>query len=237
MRNLFLFGMLLSSVAIAEEPTRLVAFGDSTTATRGPLNVYAAVLQKELPARQFPVTVINAGVGGHNTDHARTRFEKDVLARNPDIVVIQFGINDAAIDVWKDPPATESRVSLDRYVQNLTDFVQTLKAAQVRVILMTPNPLQWTPGMRKLYGKPPYQPDQSTGFNVRLVHYSQKVRELAKTENVPLVDVERLFEEYGMQDGKSVDDLLLDGVHPNDSGHRLVADHLMTELLKLPSAH
>jgi len=234
MRNVLLLGLLLSPITLADEPTTLVAFGDSTTAIRGPLKIYAAILQTELPRQNFPVKVINAGIGGHNTDHARDRFEKDVLTHRPTIVVIQFGINDAAVDVWKDPPATESRVSIDRYVENLTHFVQTLNASQTRVVLMTPNPLRWTPKMKKLYGKPPYQPDQPTGFNILLTQYVQKVREVAKSNDVPLVDVNRLFEEYGQQEGQSVSDLLLDGVHPNDAGHRLVADHLMKQLLKLP---
>ena len=43
--------------------------------------------------------IINAGIGGHNTENARARLQKDVLSKNPDVVIIQFGINDAAIDV------------------------------------------------------------------------------------------------------------------------------------------
>lgn len=231
-----LLGLLMSPRIHADPPATVVAFGDSTTATRGPLKIYAGILQSELPERQFPVQVINAGIGGNNTDQARARFDRDVLAQSPDIVIIQFGINDAAVDVWKDPPATQPRVSIDAYVDNLRHFVQVLRSRSARVVLMTPNPMRWTPQMKQLYGKSPYAPDDVNGFNVLLTHYAQKVRDLAKAEHVPLVDVEHLFEEYGRQDGQSVSDLLLDGIHPNDSGHRLVADQLIQQLLKLPSA-
>ena len=211
----------------------IVTFGDSTTAARGELKVYADVLQDELPERGLDVRVINAGIGGHHTGNARERFENDVLSQNPDVVVIQFGINDAAVDVWKDPPATESRVSLTDYEKNLRHFVRVLVDRRTRVVLMTPNPLRWTPKMRDMYGKPPYLPNDVNGFNVKLASYAETMRQVASTEKVPLIDVYQRFEQFGMTDGQSVDDLLLDGIHPNEKGHRLVAD-LLTEVLVCP---
>ncbi len=222
---------------IAQEPKTLVAFGDSTTAKRGDLKIYAGSLQRELTQQGLPIRVVNAGVGGHNTDHARARFAADVLDHNPDIVVIQFGINDAAVDVWKDPPANKSRVSLERYVENLRHFVSTLKARKVQVILMTPNPLRWTPKMREMYGKPPYLPGEPNGFNIKLQEYAEAVRRMAKSEDVPLIDVYHGFEDYAKTHGNSVDDLLLDGIHPNERGHRLVADQLIAELLQQETAN
>ena len=98
---------------------------------------------------------------------------------------------------------------------------------------MTPNPLRWTPQMRKLYGKPPYQPDDTDGFNVKLKAYAEAMRRIAKTEQLPLIDVYQAFEEFGARDGQTVDDLLLDGIHPNERGQRIVADHLLAVLLKI----
>lgn len=236
MRLMFVLFVLSSSVAVAREPATLIAFGDSTTATRADLTIYAEILQRELPPEGLPVRVVNAGVGGHNTDHARARFESDVLDHDPDIVVIQFGINDAAIDVWKNPPATKSRVAMERYVENLRYFVRTLKARKVQVLLMTPNPLRWTPKMREMYGKPPYLSEEPNGFNVKLQQYAEAVRQITKSENVPLIDIYRNFEHYGKAEGNSVDDLLLDGIHPNEHGHRLVADQLIARLLKQQTA-
>jgi lysophospholipase L1-like esterase len=233
---LLLFAVSCNSLA-AQEPTTLVVFGDSTTAKRGELKIYAEILQEELPQKGLPVRVVNAGVGGNNTEHARTRFDKDVLGQNPGVVVVQFGINDAAVDVWKDPPATKSRVSILSYDKNLRHFVRTLKAYKTRIILMTPNPLRWTPKMRELYGKPPYLPNEVNGFNIKLEAYAETTRQIARTENVPLIDVYRSFEQFGTSEGQSVDDLLLDGIHPNERGHRLVADQLLALLLKPAEAN
>lgn len=200
---------------------RIVAFGDSTTAKRGPLKIYAALINQTLTN----ATVINAGIGGHNTDHARARFEKDVLAKTPDTVIIQFGINDAAVDVWKKPVATQPRVSIQRYEENLRHFVQTLKQRGTKIVLMTPNPIRWTPKLKARYGQAPYLGNDPDGFNVLLRDYATVMRKLAMNEEVSLVDVYATF-----QQSADIDGLLLDGMHPNDRGHRIVADLLLKKL-------
>lgn len=232
MTGICLGGIPWPGAAAAEEFT-IVAFGDSTTAPRGDLRVYADLLEEELPARGVPVRVINAGTGGNDTGHARSRFQKDVLSHNPDVVVIQFGINDAAVDVWKDPPSTVPRVSVADYEQNLRHFIRSLEEGGVSVVMMTPNPLRWTPKMRRMYGEPPYLPDDEDGYNVILRGYAEKVRRIAESDNVSLIDVYRIFEDLGKNEGASVEDLLLDGIHPNKAGHRLIADQLIGLLRKI----
>lgn len=212
----------------AAEPVRIVAFGDSTTAPRGNLVVYATLLERALnQTGSRPVSVINAGKGGNTTAAARQRFDADVLAGAPHLVIIQFGINDSTVDVWKTPPASASRVSLENYQANLRHFVMAARAAGAEVVLMTPNPLRWTPGLRKKYGHSPYDPVAPDGFNVVLANYAEAVRALAGELKVPLVDVARA---HGAQAGMT-DTLLLDGMHPNQAGHDLVAG-LLVELLR-----
>lgn len=198
----------------------VVAFGDSTTATRWALRVYSRVLREELPKKGVPVRVINVGVGGNNTVMARKRFQKDVLDRKPAVVIVQFGINDAAVDVWKTPAATEPRVSLKTYEANLRFFIKSIRAVGAKPILMTPNPLRWTPKLKKMYSKAPYVADDKDGFNVLLRQFAAKAREIARDEKVPLVDIYKAME-------STADELLLDGMHPNNKGQLLVAEKLM----------
>jgi lysophospholipase L1-like esterase len=220
--------------AAEPQPLRIVAFGDSTTAPRKTVKqVYADRLAELLPRQGVAVEVINAGVPGNTTEHARRRFDCDVLAKAPDLVILQFGINDSAVDVWRNPPAVDPRVSKDRYAKNLLHFVRTLKARQVRVVLMTANPLRWVANTKRLYGKPPYDPGDQDGFEATLPPYRQATRKIAEEEGVPLVDVFDAFVRYGKQKGRSVDDLLLDGMHPNDRGHRIVAELLTEQIVEI----
>jgi len=217
----------------AGAPVTIVAFGDSTTAERGSTQVYASLLQNELRH----VRVINAGVPGNTTDMARKRFEQDVLTHQPQIAILQFGINDAAVDVWKTPPVTEPRVSLERYEANMRYFVQTLKARNIRVVLMTANPLRWTPKLKEMYGRSPYQPQDPGGFNALLVPYCESARRVAQEEGAELLDAQRAFVEQAQKQGFTVDALLSDGMHPNDKGHRIVADLLRERILALVENH
>ena len=214
-------------------PIVLVAFGDSTTAVRNNLEVYATLLEKGLPTKGIQARVFNAGVGGNNTDDARLRFQTDVLNRNPDVVILQFGINDSAIDVWKQPPADQPRVPLKQYESNLRYFITSLKKRGVNVLLMTPNPLRWTSRLKALYDKAPYEPQNPDGMNQLLRLYTQTARKVALTEKVTLVDVAKAFEHYADDGRQSMDDLLLDGMHPNQQGHQLIADLLSPRIVEL----
>lgn len=221
-----LLWIILSSQANARPddlPQTIVAFGDSTTAARGSLEVYANLLPTSLGTVASPICVVNAGVGGNTTQDARKRFQKDVLDQKPGLVVIQFGINDSAVDVWRTPQASHPRVDLATYRKNLDYFCQTLKARDCRVVLMTPNPMQWTDKLKELYGKSPYDPNDVDGFNVLLKKYAEAVREVARKEKVILVDVYQEFESYAKQKKQSIENLLLDGMHPNERGHQLIA--------------
>jgi len=214
------------------KPFTLVAFGDSTTAPRevdgAALRVYADILQEDLVRRGIHGTVINAGVGGNNTDQARARFDTDVLAHHPDLVIIQFGLNDSCIDLWdgKDRP----RISRETYAANLRYFVESLRGRDCDVILMTANPMRWTAPLIKLYGRAPYDVNDPWGFNLTNREYGDAVRALAAELDVPLIDVYQRFYDYDGVAGQATEDLLLDGMHPNNRGHAMIADWLLKEM-------
>jgi lysophospholipase L1-like esterase len=233
---LFLAGLAGTGAALPA-PATIVVFGDSTTAERPPFTVYGQLLEQTLPARLHqPVRVINAGVRGNTTAMAAARFEQDVLAVRPDLVVIQFGINDATIDVWQKPPATEPRVALADYRANLRHFITAVRAQGANVVLMTPNPLGWTAQLQEMYGHPPYDVNDPDSLNLNLTKYAAAMRALAAEMNVPLVDVRRAHETWP---GGAAEPLVDDGMHPNQRGHelvaRLLADAIVGQHLLVPA--
>ena len=219
-----------SPKAAAPKPGGIIMFGDSTTAYRpGAVDkVYSVRVDEGLQSIGSSLNVHNAGMGGNTTREALKRLSKDVLAFKPRIVVIQFGINDSAVDVWKTPPAKESRVPVRESLQNLREMIAAIHAQKAKVILMTPNPLRWTPRLKTMYGKPPYNPDSVDGFeSATLAPYCEAIKKLAAELKVPLIDIHALYPDFAKQHNKTVDDLLLDGMHPNDLGHQLVAEQLV----------
>ena len=226
--------MMLSNVSCGSTSPRvekpllrtIVIFGDSTSAPRGNIRIFAAIIQEQLPGSQ----VFNAGVPGNTTRDALLRLDSDVISRHPQIVTILFGINDSAVDVWKG--ASQPRVPLAEYRANLLELIRRIRGSGATPILLTPNPVCWTPQLLKLYGTPPYEPQNPDGWNVLLRQYAQTVREIAAQEKTPLVDVDRLFRAYSTEPNHRLGDLLSDGMHPNDAGHRLIGDAIWSVLGK-----
>lgn len=211
-------------VPVPPKPGGIVMLGDSTTAERpGAVDkVYSERVAESLQAIGSSLSVYNSGVGSNTTKNARDRFARDVLAHKPRVVVIQFGLNDAAVDVWKRPPATAPRLSLAEYELNLRWMVATLRQSNVKPILMTTNPTRWTAKLRELYGKPPYRPEDADGFDAPvLAKYNETVKKLAQELAAPLVDI------HAALAAKNPDKLLLDGMHPNDAGHQIIAELLV----------
>jgi lysophospholipase L1-like esterase len=229
----FLLGVCLATAPVCATEPVIVAFGDSTTAARPPLSVYAELLPLRLAA-ELGVTVkmINAGVRGNTTEHARQRLATDVLAQQPDLVIIQFGINDSAMDVWKTPPETHTRVTKEGYRKNLEYFVAEIRRQRGQVMFMTPNPKQWSESMRQRYGRPPYQVDDPDGFNVNLRPFAQEMRFVAGELEVPLLDVMAAYDDSWRTNPEKA--LLSDGIHPNETGQQLVTDLLLAFLKERP---
>lgn len=221
--------------AAAPSSRGIIMFGDSTTALRpGSVEKVTSVrLYEALQSVGSSLTVANAGVGGNTTRDALARLERDVLVHQPRVVVINFGINDAAVDVWKNPPATGPRIALADYRKNLRSLVKAVQDQGGKVILVTPNPVCWTFSLRERYGRPPYQPEAADGFDAPVLEsYRVAMRELATELKIPLLDLPEVWHAHLAASGGEVDSLLLDGMHPNDAGHAVTAEALLPVVRK-----
>jgi lysophospholipase L1-like esterase len=225
----------------AHKTLRIVALGDSTTATAldwaPPIKeVYADCLPRSLAAHGISATVVNAGIGDTTTRDALARLDRDVRSHHPDLVVIQFGINDSWIDV--DQGSTAPRLTRTEYRDNLGKIIAILKSDGAQVVLMTPNPMRWAdPYYIKAFEEHPGLLDTHAprGIDRLLDLYAADVRDVAHQEQVPLVDVFAAFEDYGKVPGHSIDELLLagDGIHPNQAGQHLVCKLLTDRIAGL----
>ena len=221
MRNLCLGMMIILPCGVATAETKVVFLGDSVTKAVRPgvtaEQTFCFYFQKALRDSGLAVEAINAGIGGHTTADGLARFEKDVLDKRPDCVVIMFGLNDS----WIDSGKSTSRVTVSRYRDNLRTMIATLRAKEIKVVLMTPNPT--TP--------PTYEPTR----NATLKPYVEAVRELAASEKLGLIDVYRKYAELAIE-GVDLNTLFTDGIHPNPAGQKLIADMLVERFRSLLTA-
>jgi acyl-CoA thioesterase-1 len=84
-----------SDTAARDARPLIVCFGDSLTAGYGidPSASYPSDLQRRLDAAGYRYRVVNEGVSGNTTKDGLERIAR-VLARKPQIVVLEFGGND-----------------------------------------------------------------------------------------------------------------------------------------------
>ena len=112
---------------------KVVVFGDSIT--KGVFVEEEQAFPKLVEAKTG-LTVIGRGVPGNTTAQALMRFESDVLALDPDAVIIEFGMNDHFL-VAED----QHKVAPKEFRANLRTMVAGAKAAGIRPFLMTIHPV------------------------------------------------------------------------------------------------
>ncbi|MBW4039456.1 MAG: arylesterase [Acidobacteria bacterium] len=100
-------------------------FGDSLTAGFGtdPGQSYPDDLQKLLQASGYHYHVINSGISGNTTKDGLDRIQR-VIARHPQIVVVEFGGNDGLRGL----PIPQTQA-------NLASIIRQLQASGARVVL------------------------------------------------------------------------------------------------------
>lgn len=194
------------------QPARIVMLGDSITKGVRPgvtaEETFAHLVQVELRKQGHAVEVVNVGIGGERTDQAMKRLERDVINRKPQFVAIMYGTNDSYVDKG----ATDSRLSADDYRTHLTGIVSRLKNASVKPIMMTEP--RWGKAARNGLDENP---------NVRLAKFMEVCRDVARKQDVPLVDH---FSHWSEREAAGVytAEWTTDQCHPNPAGHKIMAD-------------
>jgi len=163
-------------------------------------NAYPHLLHQALKER-FPYAVINVivtAIGGENSEAGAKRFERDVLTLHPDVVTIDYALNDRAIGLARADAAWRSMIT------------NALNQG-VKVILLTP-----TPDLR------PNLDDPADPLN----QHAEQIRNLAREYGVGLADSLAAFRARVSAGGR-LKDLMAQGNHPNRKGHDLVVGELL----------
>ncbi len=177
----------------------IVALGSSSTSGHGAtadINTYPRQMQITL-ARQFEdvrlkFTMFNKGIGGQDVTEMLERLERDVIARDPDLVIWQAGTN-AAI----------RGMPLDVFKNKLSVGVDRVKKSGADVVLMTP---QYVPAVIALTNEDDYIGAMETiarENGVGVFKRFQIMRDWVEGEHMPYAQF-----------------MIPDGLHLNDFGQR-----------------
>jgi lysophospholipase L1-like esterase len=162
-------------------------------------------------------TVINAGIGGNNTQDLLDRIQTDCLAHKPYLTVLMVGTNDMN---------TRKHIPLPKYTANLHDLCRQITAAGSKLVLMNILPV-YEPYLFTRHDQTLYGPEGHAGRKEKV---NDAIRATAAKYKAPLVDLHHLFDMLGnigtdpsswlqneVNSGKT------DGVHPTPQGYKAIA--------------
>lgn len=208
---------------------RIVVFGDNVThghwdSAGGWVQRLRTNYDKQTIAKLDKVTlypdIYNLGVAGATAEGLVKRLSIEMQARSgPEapVIVVAIGINDTMIYKGVETNTTEMfEGELQQILAAATQYTDKLLFVGMHSVDETVcNP--WK-----------YSPEDVCFKNDRILQFEQILREFCKKSQKPIVKV---FEQF---QGKRIDEnLLADGLHPNEAGHQLIAERVKPELDKL----
>ncbi len=179
-------------------PQRIVAFGTSLSAG----NAWPDRLARDLAACfGHKVAVQRVAQPGATTDWALDQVAQ-VVAHRPDLVLIEFAVNDADL---------RDGLSLDRARTRLNAMLDSLRRdlPEARIALMTMSPAYGVRGWLRPW---------------LAQHYAQ-LGQIADARDLALIDLYPRWRAAGLQDA------FPDGLHPTDRATRQIVDPVLRRMI------
>jgi lysophospholipase L1-like esterase len=193
----------------AGESVKVIAFGDSITAGGEASSValqypsrYVEHLRERFPDAE--ITLENGSTGGDNTVQGLARLDEKVLSRNPDLVLVAFGMND------HNRPGVGG-VAVADFKNNLHQIVARIRERTGADVIL-------------LSAFPPH-PDWHFGTH-QMTQYAAATEAAAGEAGVAYADIFAVWRQALAR--KDPSSLLANNInHPNDFGHWLYVQALV----------
>lgn len=168
------------------------------------------------------IVVSNMSGNGRTTRQALEVMPYEVQFYHPDILIVQFGLNDC--NRWESDSGLP-RVSKDAFMANLHEIINRAIAVDVKKVFINTNHPTTSIDEKRF----------AVSYQKLNEEYNRIVRLVAMTHRrVTLSDIELAFFDYAQQRDRYVSDLLLEGdfLHINTQGHKLYFDTIYPKLQK-----
>lgn len=209
--------IVLTSFIHMQKKQRIVFFGDSITQAGVQPTGYITKLGELIKqiGQESNYELLGAGIGGNKIYDLYHRMDDDVLAKNPDMVIIWVGVN----DVWH-KRTSGTGTDADKFEKFYTTVIKKFQQKNVKIVLCTPAAI----------GE---KTDFSNELDGDLNKYAGIIRNLAKNNNCTLIDLRQAFLQYNLANNKENKDrgiLTTDGVHLNERGNYFVAEEMIKSI-------
>ena len=197
----------------------------------------AATRYTQLLQDTLGIAVHNHAVMGHTVRDGLNAFLAGSSAENA-ICAIEYGGNDCDLD-WAHLAAHPGEVPLPKvplplYRQQLRTFVEAVRARTMQPLLVTPIPLHAQRYFHWVTKNLDATAILSSLHDVFHIYrwqerYTIVMREIARETACPLLDMRDAF--LAAPNYESL--ICIDGIHPNEKGHRLIADTALAAAKKI----
>lgn len=188
--------------------TTICFFGDSITAK----GLWIKDIWENM--KEHTKKLFNCGIPGDSAVSAKSRIYETCLIHAPDYVTVMFGMNDIGRHLYLDDANEQAREErIKTYTQSIEKIINVITACGAMPILLTPTP----------YDEESDVPTKNLKCNAGIDKCAESVRLLAQKYALPLVDFNNIFK--SKRNNKSI--IGSDRVHPNDEGHKLMAESFL----------
>jgi len=149
------------------------------------------------------------------------RYQKDVLDKKPDLVTISVGVNDVWHGFYDNHPEGDGPrgIPLPEYKQHVEDMITQAEKQGAKVVVLSTTVIH---------------EDETNKENAKIKTYNAALRDLAKKHHATFVDYQKpfwsLITAYQKETGGHELLPIVDGVHMNATGNRVMAHTLLTGL-------
>lgn len=144
------------------------------------------------------INIINTSIGGENSESGAKRFETEVLNHKPDVLFVDYALNDQGIGLKRAKVAWEKMISI------------ALKKG-IKVILLSPSPDQRVNILET---------------NNVLEQHKTQIKSLSEKYGIGFVDSYKMFQQRVVS-GEPITKYMSQVNHPNENGHGLIAGSIM----------
>jgi len=144
------------------------------------------------------INIINTSIGGENSLSGEKRFDSTVLSHHPDVLFIDYALNDRS-------------AGLDKAAKAWSTMIEKALKRNIKVILLTPSPDQRVDIL---------SPDNE------LEKHALQIKALAKKYDVGLIDSYEEFRNKVIS-GEPITNYMSQVNHPNQKGHLLIANKIV----------
>jgi len=164
------------------------------------IEAYPNILLKKLKAI-YPFAVINVivtAIGGENSVQGAQRFEREVLTHQPDLILIDYGLNNRIC-------------GLEKAYAAWNQMIKQAKDKGIKVILLT---------------RSPDQSVNNADADNELNKHADQIRKIAAETQIGLADSYQAFS-FFYTNKEQLSKYMSQVNHPNELGHELIANELI----------